>query len=128
MGDVRMLLYKPARGNAFEVFVPQIALGGIFTVICRDCRPGGPHPRDMAAKIGGHNGRQSHRPGARRSAGGGAFGIMLQLREADKMLDPTDAVTVSHAPADGHSKFFTADGTMLGNREMIGLEKRLTPT
>ena len=59
---------------------------------------------------------------------GDAFGIMLQLREADKMLDPTDAVTVSHAPADGHSKFFTADGTMLGNREMIWLEKRLTPT
>ena len=57
---------------------------------------------------------------------GDAFGIMRELREADKMLDPTDTMTVSHALADRHSKFFfTTDDAMLGNREIIGLERRL---
>lgn len=57
---------------------------------------------------------------------GNAFGIMLKLREADETLDPTDTMIVSHALADRHSKFFfTNDGSLLGNREIIQLEKGL---
>lgn len=54
---------------------------------------------------------------------GDAFGIMRDLWEADKMLDPTDTIMVSHALADGHSKFFK-DKRLLENREIAKMEKR----
>lgn len=126
VNDVRRLLYRLAHSNAFEVFVSQIALGEVFTVICRDCQPGGPHPRDMAAKLAGI--MEDNCIGWERAVPpeGDAFGIMHELQKADEMLDPTDTMIVSHALADRHSKFFfTTDGTMLGNREIIRLEKRL---
>ena len=126
VSDVRRLLYKLTHSNAFEVFVSQIALGEVFTVICHDCQPGGPCPRDMAAKLAGI--MEDNRIGWERAVPpeGDAFDIMRELREADKMLDPTDTMIVSHALADRHSKFFfTTDSTMLGNREIIRLEKKL---
>ena len=105
VSDVRRLLYKLAHSNAFEVFVSQIALGEVFTVICRDCQPGGPHPRDMAARLvdimeSNHTGWECAVPPE-----GDAFGIMLELREADKMLEPTDTMIVSHALADKQNVF-----------------------
>ena len=124
--DVRSLLYKLASSNAFEVFVSQIALGEVFAVICRDCTPGGPRPQEMAARLAdvmerNHIGWERAVPPQ-----GNAFGIMRKLREADETLDPTDTMIVSHALADRHSKFFfTNDGSLLGNREIIKLEKRL---
>lgn len=124
--DVRSLLYRLADSNAFNVFVSQVALGEVFTVICRDCEPGGPCPRDMAAKLVDVMERNRIGWECAVPVGGDAFGIMRDLRDADEMLDPTDTMIVSHALADRHSKFFfTNDGSLLGNREIIKLEKRL---
>ena len=131
--DVRSLLYRLADSNAFNIFVSQVALGEVFTVVCRDCKPGGPCPRDMASKL--TDVMESNRIGWECAVPveGTAFGIMRDLREADTMLDPTDTMLdptdtmiVSHALADRYSKFFfTNDGSLLGNREIIKLEKRL---
>lgn len=124
--DVRSLLYRLANSNAFKVFVSQVALGEVFTVICRDCETSGSCPRDMAAKLADVMERNRIGWECAVPVEGDAFGIMRDLREADEMLDPTDTMIVSHALADRHSKFFfTNDGSLLGNREIIKLEKRL---
>lgn len=124
VSDVRSLLYKLTDDrNAFEVYVSQIALGEVFAVICRDFESG--QRREMAAKL----------VDVMESSGigqsvvppeGDAFGIMAKLQQADEMLDATDTMIVSHVLADRHSKFFfTNDGDLLGNREIIRLEREL---
>ena len=122
--DVRRLLYKLSdKNNAFEVHVSQIALGEAFAVIYRDFESG--QRRDMAAKLMD----VMERNGIYQSAvlpKGGAFSIMAKLQQADEMLDATDTMIVSNALADRHSKFFfTNDSRLLGNREIIRLEKNL---
>lgn len=125
VSDVRSLLYRLA-SNTFEVFVSQIALGEAFAVICRDCKSTGQSTHDMAAKLADVMESNGIGWACAVPPKGDAFGIMRDLWEADKMLDPTDTMIVSHALADGDSKFFfTKDKRLLENREIIKLEKKL---
>lgn len=124
--DVKRLLYKLSNSNAFEVCVSQIALGEVFAVIYRDFESNRLGRRDVAMKLvsvmeNNNIGSQSVVPPV-----GDVFSIMAKIRQADEILDVMDIMIVSHALADRHSKFFfTNDGNLLGNREIIKLERDL---
>lgn len=55
-----------------------------------------------------------------------AFDIMVDLSNRDELLDATDIMIVSHVLSDPDSRFFfTMDSNILGNADIIDLEKDL---
>ena len=121
--DAKKLLYT-IKSDSFEIFVPQIVLGEvvakIFTKPAKD-------REDALSKL--HKVLQDHGidpDSCMPPPPGAVLEIARRLRAADSYLDVTDALIVSHALADPHSKFFfTPDSKLTQNPRVKELEKLL---
>ena len=122
--EVEHMLYR-LRSNTFEVFVPHIVLGEVCGVIFRDFESN-QDKRNKTARLVDmmdSNGIlwENMKPTEK-----DAFDIMVALSSRDESLDATDIMIVSHILSDPDSKFFfTMDSNILGNADIIDLEKDL---